>query len=207
MKQTLTSTPGVPDAFVSKFGRQVTGFLCGFDRLRFHASLRMRYQPVVMGLYLSRQKVLLKDFKDDALRIMERVKEAAYHSIAVAGRRNTWPARARRRKLWRVRHRATRQLLCAGERPGARPGPAGAATEDRVAEGRNSWLLVCIRGVQFGRSALRRLGEGHRPSKLAVCMLHSQRAGVGVAGLLGFPCLLQLSGSKSGIRAEKAILR
>ena len=29
----------------------------------------MLYQPVVMGLYLSRQKVLLKDFKDYALRI------------------------------------------------------------------------------------------------------------------------------------------
>ena len=55
----------------------------------------MQYQPVVMGLYLSRQKVPLKDFKDDALRITERVKEAAYHSIAVAGRRNPWPARAR----------------------------------------------------------------------------------------------------------------
>jgi hypothetical protein len=41
MKQPLTSTPGVPDAFVNKFGRHVTGFLCGFDRLRFHASLRM----------------------------------------------------------------------------------------------------------------------------------------------------------------------
>ena len=86
MKPTATFVPGVPSAFVHKFGRHVTGFLCGFDRLRFRATLRMLFQPTIMGQYLSRQKVLLKDFKEFALETTVRVKAAAYRSFAEARR-------------------------------------------------------------------------------------------------------------------------
>ena len=86
MKQTAPSSLGVPDAFVSKFGRYITGFLCGFDRLRFHATLRMLFQPTIMGFYLSRQNVLLKDFKDFAMGWTERVKELARQSALSAKR-------------------------------------------------------------------------------------------------------------------------
>lgn len=114
MKQPLTSTPGVPDAFVSKFGHRVSGFLCGFDRLRFHASLRMPDRPIVMGLYLSRQNVLLKDFKDYALRITERVKAAAYRSIGVAGRPTQYLASSRASKEELARAIAQRDRIKKG---------------------------------------------------------------------------------------------
>src|SRR5260221_7349595 len=85
MKQsTKITAPGVPNAFVSKFGRHITGFLSGFDRLRFHGTLRMLFQPEIFGLYLSRQGVLVKDFKDFALMMTARVKELAMEAAAAA---------------------------------------------------------------------------------------------------------------------------
>jgi hypothetical protein len=87
MKQTtLSAAPGVPASFVSRCGSQVTGFLSGFDRLRFRATLGMLFQPAIMEQYLSRQNVLLKDFKDYALGLTERIKAAARRA-AVAARR------------------------------------------------------------------------------------------------------------------------
>lgn len=87
MKQnTSTANPGVPEAFASKFGRYVTGFLSGFDRLRFHGTLRMLFQPEVMEIYLLRRGVLLKDFKPYALALTERIKLLAKETAAKAGR-------------------------------------------------------------------------------------------------------------------------
>lgn len=87
MKQiTATSTSGVPDAFVAKFGRYVTGFLAGFDRLRFRGTLRMLFQPEIMELYLLRQGVLLKNFKPFALGLTERIKLLAKEAATKAGR-------------------------------------------------------------------------------------------------------------------------
>jgi hypothetical protein len=80
------STPGVPGAFVSKFGRHITGFLSGFDRLRFHGTLRMLYQPEIFELYLLRQGVLIKDFKEFALMMTARVKQMAIDGASAAGR-------------------------------------------------------------------------------------------------------------------------
>ena len=83
---TKIAPPGVPNAFVSKFGQHVTGFLSGFDRLRFHGTLRMLYQPEIFELYLSRQGVLVKDFKAFALLMTARVKQLAMDAAAAAGR-------------------------------------------------------------------------------------------------------------------------
>jgi hypothetical protein len=80
------SPPGVPNAFVSKFGRPITGFLSGFDRLRFHGTLRMLFQPGTFELYLLRQGVLMKDFKEFALMITARGKQMALEAAATAGR-------------------------------------------------------------------------------------------------------------------------
>jgi len=86
MKQTTTSIPGVPDAFVSKFGRHVSGILCGLDRVRFRATLRMLFQPEIFECYLLRQGVLMKDFKAFALGMTERVKQMASEAAVAAGR-------------------------------------------------------------------------------------------------------------------------
>jgi len=87
MKQTTPSaTSGAPSAFVSKFGRYVTGILSGFDRLRFHGTLRMLFQPEVMEIYLLRRGVLLKDFKPFALKLTAQVKQLAIDTATAAGR-------------------------------------------------------------------------------------------------------------------------
>lgn len=81
-----SSTPGVPDAFFAKFVRQVTGFLAGFDRVRFRGTLRLLFQPEIFEVYLLRQKVLVKDFKPFALALSARVKERAMEAAKAAGR-------------------------------------------------------------------------------------------------------------------------
>jgi hypothetical protein len=86
MKTTHASTHGVPNAFLSKFRHQITGFLCGFDRLRFHGTLRMFFQPEILELCLLRQGVLLKEFKPFALALTARVKRLAFEAAAALGR-------------------------------------------------------------------------------------------------------------------------
>jgi hypothetical protein len=106
--------PGVPSAFVSKFGSRVTGFLCGFDRLRFHATLGMLFEPAIMGQYLSRQNVLLKDFKAYALRITGRIKAMALRAAAAAGRPEQYLSSARASKEDLARAIAQRDRIHAG---------------------------------------------------------------------------------------------
>jgi hypothetical protein len=83
---TSTSTHGVPEAFLSKFGNKITGFLSGFDRLRFHGTLRMLFQPDILELYLLRQGVLMKDFKAHAVELTARVKQLAFDAAKAANR-------------------------------------------------------------------------------------------------------------------------
>ena len=52
----------VPTSFINKFGSLIKCALAGFDRLRFHASLRPLFSPRWMGTYLSAAKVRLVDF-------------------------------------------------------------------------------------------------------------------------------------------------
>jgi hypothetical protein len=86
VKQTTSSTPSVPNVFCERFGKYVTGFLCGFDRLRFHGTLRMLYQPEVLETWLLRQDVLVKDFKPFALALTEKIKATAKAAADAAGR-------------------------------------------------------------------------------------------------------------------------
>lgn len=83
---TPASASGVPNAFVNQFGRYVSGFLSGFDRMRFRGTLRMLFQPEVLELWLLRQGVLVKDFKGFAMAQTERIKHLAREAAAAAGR-------------------------------------------------------------------------------------------------------------------------
>ena len=115
MKQTtLPSGSGVPNAFVSKFGRQITGLLSGFDRLRFRGTLRMLFQPEIFELYLLRQGVLLKDFKPFALALTARVKQMASEAAAAAGRPMRYLKRAGQSKEDLAREIARQDRLEAG---------------------------------------------------------------------------------------------
>jgi hypothetical protein len=84
--QTPTPTHGVPDAFLNKFGRDVTAVLSGFDRLRFRATLRMLFVPDIMETYLKVCHVLIKDFKTFAQATTDRIKALAYAAAQAAGR-------------------------------------------------------------------------------------------------------------------------
>ncbi|AHF92808.1 hypothetical protein OPIT5_24060 [Opitutaceae bacterium TAV5] len=84
--QTSTSGHGVPEAFVNKFGGQITGILCGFDRVRFRATLRLLFQPSAMEAYLQACGVLIKHFKPFAEKITQRIRQAAWAAAEAAGR-------------------------------------------------------------------------------------------------------------------------
>ncbi|HXJ76246.1 MAG TPA: hypothetical protein VNM37_25535 [Candidatus Dormibacteraeota bacterium] len=84
--QTPTFQHGVPDAFLNKFGRHVTGILCGFDRLLFQANIRVLFNPKSMEDYLLVCKVLIKHFKAFAEGWTNRVKSLAYQAAERAGR-------------------------------------------------------------------------------------------------------------------------
>ena len=84
--QTPIPTHGVPDAFLNKFGHDVTAVLSGFDRLRFRATLRLLFVPAKMEAYLSACRVLIKNFKTFAEATTAKVKAVAYAAARAAGR-------------------------------------------------------------------------------------------------------------------------
>src|ERR1700732_2849986 len=78
MKTTASNRDGLPESFLAQFGEHVTGFLSGFDRLRFRATLRPLFQPGGLEIYLSCCRVLIKDFSSFAQKLTDRIKEEAY---------------------------------------------------------------------------------------------------------------------------------
>jgi hypothetical protein len=86
MKKEAFGRGGLPPAFMERFGQHVTGFISGFDRLRFRATLRPLFQPGGMEIYLYSCKVLVKDFGHFAKELTARIRQAAYqHSLATQG--------------------------------------------------------------------------------------------------------------------------
>lgn len=86
MKKGAFSRDGLPQGFIDRFGQHVIGFLSGFDRLRFRATLRPLFQPGGMEIYLYSCKVLVKDFADLAKTLTDRIRKAAYASFEQLGR-------------------------------------------------------------------------------------------------------------------------
>jgi hypothetical protein len=84
--QTPTRIPGVPEVIISKFGGQITGILCRFDRVRFRATLRLLFKAAAMETYLQACGVLIKDFKGFAEKITQQIRAAAWEAAEVAGR-------------------------------------------------------------------------------------------------------------------------
>ena len=85
-RKTITRWPGVPDAFVSKFGDLFTAVLSGWDRLRFCGTLRPLFNPKWMEAHLGVSKVLLKDFRAHAEALTEQIHTRAVTAAAVVGR-------------------------------------------------------------------------------------------------------------------------
>src|SRR6201987_2324813 len=77
MQKTTTPATGVPQQFLNRFGDQILGTLCGFDRLRLRGTLRHLFQPNVMEAYLNACGVLIKDFGAFA----QKLSRAAFYEL------------------------------------------------------------------------------------------------------------------------------
>jgi len=73
-------------SFLQRFGSLVSGVLHGFDRLVFRGTLRSVVHGRRMMVYLSRMRVLMKDFGAWAQERSERIKAAAKQMAVEAGR-------------------------------------------------------------------------------------------------------------------------
>lgn len=78
MKKEAFSRGGLPKLFMERFGQHVTGFISGFDRLRFRATLRPLFQSGGLEIYLRSCKVLVKDFAKFAKELTHQIRQAAY---------------------------------------------------------------------------------------------------------------------------------
>lgn len=78
----IMKTTNVTSPFVAQHRSDVIGVLSGFDRLRLRGTLPTLYQPKVLLRFLFLEKVLLKNFKNFALGLTERIRKAA-ESFAV----------------------------------------------------------------------------------------------------------------------------
>lgn len=76
----------VPKSFMNQFGPLIKCALGGWDRLRFHASLRPLFSPQWMRSYLCAAKVRLVDFASHAQALTHRLCEQAQKLAAVARR-------------------------------------------------------------------------------------------------------------------------
>ena len=76
----------VPKSFVNQFGSMIKCAVGGWDRLRFHASLRPLFSPQWMRTYLCAAKVRLVDFAGHAQALTERIRQAALNTALAAGR-------------------------------------------------------------------------------------------------------------------------
>ena len=74
------------NAFLQRHAGSVTGMLCGFDRIRFRGTIRLLANASGLGAVLSYLGVLLKDFKDYAMGLSERLKAASLGMAESAGR-------------------------------------------------------------------------------------------------------------------------
>jgi hypothetical protein len=74
------------ERFIQRHQPSVTGTLSGFDRIRFRGTLRLIANDRGLGALLAYLGVLLKDFKEYAMGLSERLKTASLTLAEAAGR-------------------------------------------------------------------------------------------------------------------------
>lgn len=84
-KETITHHGRGVQQFLAHHGKDVTGVVYGFDRLRLQGSLRALYQPEIMSEYLRHAGVLWKDFKAFVCTVTDRIRAAAEVAAEQAG--------------------------------------------------------------------------------------------------------------------------
>jgi hypothetical protein len=73
-------------SFLSRYEPQVKGVLSGFDRVRFRGTLRWLANLRGMLVWLCHTNILLKDFRDYAMGLTDRIKQATHELAQNAGR-------------------------------------------------------------------------------------------------------------------------
>src|SRR6266446_3127434 len=86
MQKTSLPEELVPKSFTDQFGSLIKCALGGWDRLRFHASLRPLFSPKWMRTYLCAAKVRLVDFAAHAEGLTEHLRQEAQKAAAAVGR-------------------------------------------------------------------------------------------------------------------------
>jgi hypothetical protein len=75
----------VPERFLARYGHLITGYLGGFDRMRFMGSIRTLQSVRGMMGFLGRTGVLLKEFKAYSQALTERVRQHAESVASASG--------------------------------------------------------------------------------------------------------------------------
>jgi len=91
-KNSSAPTHRVLNPFIERHQKDVMGILHSFDRLRLQGSLRYLYCRDVFEEYLSKAKVLCKDFKKFATGLTAEVCQAAEQLAQTLGRPFTYLA-------------------------------------------------------------------------------------------------------------------
>lgn len=74
------------ESFLSRHASEVKGTLSGFDRVRFRGTLRLIANLRGLSKWMSHASILLKDFKEYASGLTERIRVATHELAAQAGR-------------------------------------------------------------------------------------------------------------------------
>jgi hypothetical protein len=113
-KKAAFSRGGLPKIFMDRFGQHVSGFISGFDRLRFRATLRPLFQPGGMEIYLYSCKVLIKDFAKFAKGLTDQLRKVAYGHFEGLGVPIRYVADSTLSKEALVQELAHKQAISAG---------------------------------------------------------------------------------------------
>ena len=94
-KKTSAPVNHAPNAFIEKHRKDVLGILHSFDRLRLQGSLRYLYCAEIFEEYLSKARVLCKDFKQHAKGVTAQICRKAEERAQSLGRPYTYFASRR----------------------------------------------------------------------------------------------------------------
>ena len=94
-KKTSAPVNHAPNAFIEKHRKDVMGILHSFDRLRLQGSLRYLYCAEIFEEYLSKARVLCKDFKQHAKGVTAQICRQAEELAQSLGRPYTYFASSR----------------------------------------------------------------------------------------------------------------
>jgi len=112
--KTTSTLNDVPKGFLARYGKLITGFVSGFDRMRFMGTIRTLQSVRGMMGYLGSVQVLLKDFRDFSHELTARVRHHGHAMAEATGRSVQFLRGSSERKEELVRAVAAREGIREG---------------------------------------------------------------------------------------------